>query len=101
MISLFTSADEQLKTRSAELFFIIAKQDADRFISITGYGNGAGLLYDAGMFSHDFRFRDDFYSDRMSHHRISGSQLGIPRYMMFLRYFNCARSKPKTGYRIF
>ena len=75
MISLFTSADEQLKTRSAELFFIIAKQDADRFISITGYGNGAGLLYDAGMFSHDFRFRDDFYSDRMSHHRISGSQL--------------------------
>ena len=57
MISLFTSADEQLKTRSAELFFIIAKQDADRFISITGYGNGAGLLYDAGMFcSHKFQF---------------------------------------------
>ena len=50
MISLFTSADEQLKTRSAELFFIIAKQNADRFISITGYGNGAGLLYDAGKF---------------------------------------------------
>jgi len=49
MISLFTSADEQLKTRSAELFFIIAKQNADRFISITGYGNGAGLLYDAGI----------------------------------------------------
>ena len=65
MISLFTSADEQLKTRSAELFFIIAKQDADRFISITGYGNGAGLLYDAGMFSHDIVF----------HHRISSSQL--------------------------
>ena len=64
MISLFTSADEQLKTRSAELFFIIAKQDADRFISITGYGNGAGLLYDAGMFcSHNSGVRLTFTSN--------------------------------------
>ena len=48
MISLFTSADEELKTGSAQLFFIIAKQNADRFINMTGYGNGAGLLYDVG-----------------------------------------------------
>ena len=67
MISLFTSADEQLKTRSAELFFIIAKQNADRFISITGYGNGAGLLYDAGMFSDISGFWDfDFYHERVN-----------------------------------
>ena len=49
LISLFTSPNIGLKTQSAQVYFIIAKQKTDRFIHFTGYGNGAGLLYDAGI----------------------------------------------------
>ena len=34
---------------SAQLFFIISKEKTARFIALTGYGNAAGLLYDAGI----------------------------------------------------
>lgn len=40
-----------LKSMSAQLFWIIAKQKTARFIALTGYGNAAGLLYDTGIFT--------------------------------------------------
>merc|ERR1712241_589808 len=64
LISLFTNPDIIVKTLAAQIFFIIAKQNVQRFIDMTGYGNAAGLLYQNGFLTKGFTPDDgDDYSD--------------------------------------
>lgn len=51
LIVLFTDTDMGVKTVAAQLFMIISKNNVQRFIDITGYGNAAGLLYQNGTLS--------------------------------------------------
>jgi len=59
LISLFTHPDLIVKTLSAQVFFIIAKEKVQRFIDITGYGNAAGLLYQNGFLTGNFQMDTD------------------------------------------
>ena len=63
MIALFTSPNVMLKSMSAQLFFIISKEQTARFIALTGYGNAAGLLYDAGILTSGAAHGEDDVDD--------------------------------------
>jgi len=63
LIALFTSPNVMLKSMSAQLFFIISKEQTARFIALTGYGNAAGLLYDAGILTSGAAHGEDDVDD--------------------------------------
>ena len=100
MISLFTSPNTTLKTLSAQLFFIISKQKTERFINLTGFGNGAGLLYDSVtvlIFTVRFQMLVTFFRcllDEMDHFsRIAEFQMAISQPTEHLRTLFSVRGK--------
>lgn len=49
LINCFTSADVRLSISSQNFIFVLCKENIDRFIKRTGFGNAAGLLANRSM----------------------------------------------------
>ncbi|XP_076805364.1 chaperone Ric-8A-like isoform X2 [Clavelina lepadiformis] len=49
LIELFTHNDTNLKHAAADFLFVLCKENVDRFVKYTGYGNAAGLLAARGF----------------------------------------------------
>ncbi|KAJ8402554.1 hypothetical protein AAFF_G00366370 [Aldrovandia affinis] len=51
LVRLMTHVDTDIKYCSAELLFVLCKENVSRFVKYTGYGNAAGLLAAWGLLS--------------------------------------------------
>ncbi|KAJ8347301.1 hypothetical protein SKAU_G00287020 [Synaphobranchus kaupii] len=49
LVRLMTNMDTDVKHCSAELLFVLCKENVSRFVKYTGYGNAAGLLAARGL----------------------------------------------------
>ncbi|XP_026870529.2 synembryn-A [Electrophorus electricus] len=49
LVRLMTHVDTDLKHCSAELLFVLCKENVSRFVKYTGFGNAAGLLAEQGF----------------------------------------------------
>lgn len=49
LIKLLTHVNHSIKIGVAEFLFVLCKEDADKFVRYTGYGNAAGLLAYRGL----------------------------------------------------
>ncbi|XP_035253331.1 synembryn-A [Anguilla anguilla] len=49
LVRLMTHVDTDVKQCSAELLFVLCKENVSRFVKYTGYGNAAGLLAARGL----------------------------------------------------
>jgi len=49
LIRLMTSPNTDLKTLAAKLLFVLCKENLNRFVKYTGFGNAAGLIHDLGL----------------------------------------------------
>ncbi|KAJ8253583.1 hypothetical protein COCON_G00201950 [Conger conger] len=49
LVRLMTHVDTDVKHCSAELLFVLCKENVSRFVKYTGYGNAAGLLAARGL----------------------------------------------------
>lgn len=65
LVSLLTSADQDVATMTAEFLFVICKHNVGRLVKHTGYGNAAGLLARRGLLRGG-RTDEDFSSDEDS-----------------------------------
>ncbi|CAF1311459.1 unnamed protein product, partial [Didymodactylos carnosus] len=59
---MMTNPNSELKTFSAKLLFVLCKENVDRLIKYTGYGNAAGWLYDFGLVGPSHNTNKDLYS---------------------------------------
>lgn len=49
LIKLFTHANTEVKGAAADFIFVLCKENVDRLVKYTGYGNAAGLLASRGL----------------------------------------------------
>lgn len=49
LIKLFTHANTEVKGAAADFIFVLCKENVDRLVKHTGYGNAAGLLASRGL----------------------------------------------------
>ncbi|XP_077590163.1 chaperone Ric-8A isoform X2 [Stigmatopora nigra] len=68
LVRLMTHVDTDVKHCTAELLFVLCKENVSRFVKYTGYGNAAGLLAARGLLngrrnSADVRHASQYSSD--------------------------------------
>ena len=49
LVTLMTSSSVEVKELAADLLFVLCKENVERLIKYTGYGNAAGLLANRGL----------------------------------------------------
>jgi hypothetical protein len=63
IVRLMTDPNLQIKRLSAQFLFILCKENVNRLIKYSGYGNAAGLLADAGLMMNSYGDRSSYSSD--------------------------------------
>jgi hypothetical protein len=62
LVKLMTDANIQVKQLSAQFLFVLCKENVNRLIKYTGYGNAAGLLADTGLMLSNYGDRANYSS---------------------------------------
>lgn len=62
LIKMLTSVNTKIKVSVAELLFVLCKENSEKFVKHTGYGNAAGLLQSRGLLGMNVQNTDTCYS---------------------------------------